>query len=178
MLRKIILLTVLCFIISSCDIADLMNTDNPDCEKFCTKKAECSEIEAGEQTSCSEGCRDLIKYGYFQEHSGKKINDCLEKKCEEYRYCLNNVSCSEPDYEDYVNTRCIKFDKCCGIIGKVTCIVTGMEVIGTEVRDSLLKCSTDKLYDDVSNCINKAPCEMIEYSTESCLEYYYIMKAL
>ncbi|MCX7957767.1 MAG: hypothetical protein N3B13_01830 [Deltaproteobacteria bacterium] len=174
MLRSLLLIMLLFFL--SCGITDLINSDEVDCKSLCLKKSECSEIGDGEENSCNENCQKLLKYGYIEKNAGKKINDCTKENCEKFRSCLNNINCEEPEYHNYINTRCKKFDQCGSAIPETTCLISGTESVGTDIKNSILKCSTDKLFIDISECINNGVCEYIEDYTESCLEYYYLIK--
>ncbi len=179
MANKCFLILAICIIIItiSCDIADLINSEDVDCEQLCSKKIECN-TNSRDIEVCREDCNTLIKYGYFSKESGKKINGCLSKSCSEYQDCLYKLDCDEPDYGKYVNARCSKFESCGEAIFETVCIITGDETIKSDIKNTLIKCATDKLFDDITDCIKKLSCDLLEYNIEICLKYYESIKSL
>lgn len=174
MFRKLVFVSIFILIIS-CDFADLMNSYQLDCQKICSKKNECGAEVTEDINVCIENCNKLIKYGYYQDEYGKQINDCFDLSCSDIKTCISKTKCKEPDYDQYVQARCRKFDSCGNAINVAVCLLSGEAVVKSDIESTLLRCSTDKLYENMSNCIYNLSCEYIEYTIENCTEYYSIM---
>ncbi len=139
---------------------------------MCAKEKECNSGTADDEKECLDACNNIKSKGYYQDTFIKAVNDCYGKTCSEIDNCLDKSysSCKTPDYMPYINAACEKMVSCGGSGSKEECVSSGKESIEKEINNSPMKCTTDRLFDDLGSCISKANCSFLDEDINKCME--------